>query len=73
MAIGTFTVGSGTTAFVVRLNSAAEALAVDALLRNIEFTSTSFTPSQLPRTTKASVTDGDGGTSVAASKTISVT
>lgn len=72
MAIGAFTGGSGTTALVITLNANADAAAVQALLRNIEFTSTSFAPSLLPRTIKASLTDGDGGTSNLPTKTISL-
>jgi hypothetical protein len=72
VAIGTFTGGSSTTALVITLNAAADAEAVQTLLRSIEFTNTAFSLSLLPRTIKATLTDGDGGTSVAASKTISV-
>jgi streptogramin lyase len=71
--IGTFVGGSGTTALVVTLNANAHEEAVEALLRNIEFTSTSFTPSLDTRTVRATLTDGDGGTSNIATKTINVT
>lgn len=72
--IGTFVGGSGSAALVITFNAAARQDAVQALLRSIEFTSTAFPASlsHLPRTLKATLTDGDGGTSAAPTKTINV-
>ena len=70
--IGTFTGGAGTTALVITLTDRADADAVQVLLRSMEFTSTAFAPSLLPRTIRATLTDGDGGTSNTPTKTINV-
>ena len=67
--IGTFT---GTTTLIVTLNTAATPAAVQALLRNITFSSVSDTPSAATRTVKITLTDGDGGTSNSPTKTIKV-
>jgi hypothetical protein len=64
--------GGGTTALVITLSSNADAAAVQVLLKSIEFTSTSFNPSILPRTVRATLTDGDGGTSNTPTKIINV-
>lgn len=67
--IGSF---SGTTSLKVIFNAAATPAAVQALLRNITFRSTSATPSNTNRTIKVTLTDGDGGTSNQPVKTVKV-
>ena len=67
--IGTF---AGTTTLTVTLNAAANKTAVQALLRNISFSSLSGAPSILTRTITATLSDGDGGTSLAVSKIVEV-
>jgi hypothetical protein len=67
--IGTF---SGTTSLVVTFNVNATAAAVQAVLRNVTFFSISENPSVLERTLRVTLTDGDGGTSVPAMKTVRV-
>ena len=66
---GTF---SGTTTLLVRLSTKATPAAVQALLRSITFSSVSDNPSPLNRTVRVTLTDGDGGTSIAVSKTVRV-
>ncbi|MFO0426818.1 MAG: metallophosphoesterase [Planctomyces sp.] len=68
--IGTAT---GTASMVVSLNSNATTAAVQALIRNITFATLSENPSTLTRTVLAVLTDGDGGTSLPVTKTITVT
>lgn len=70
VAIGTLT---GTTSLTVTLNANATVAAVQALLRNVTFSNISEAPSTLPRTIDATVSDGDGGTSAAVTKTVQVT
>ena len=70
--IGTFAGGTNNAALVVTLNAAATLIRTQSLLRAIAFRSTSENPSQLQRTVRVILTDGDGGTSVAVSKTINV-
>ena len=67
--IGTF---SGTTTLMVTFNVNATAAAVQAVLRNVAFSSISDNPSVLERTLKVTLTDGDGGTSLPAMKTVRV-
>lgn len=67
--IGTF---AGTTTLTVTFNASATAAAVQALLRNVTFSTISDKPSALPRTLSVLLTDGDGGTSNQASKTVNV-
>lgn len=70
--IGTKSGGSGSTPFVITLNSSAAVSAVQALLRNVTWKSTSATPSTLPRTISVSLSDGDGGLSSPLTKQINV-
>ena len=70
--MGTFAGGTNNAALVVTLNDAATPLRTQTLLRAIAFRSTSENPSQLPRTVRVMLTDGDGGTSIAVSKTVNV-
>ncbi len=71
--IGTFTGGSGTTALVVTFNASSTPAAAQALMRNITYANVSDNPSTAARTVRFVLTDGDGGTSAAATKTINVT
>jgi subtilisin-like proprotein convertase family protein len=72
--IDEFTGGQdGATPLVVTFNANATPTAVQALVRNLTYHNVSATPSTLSRTVQIVVTDGDGGTSTAVLKTISVT
>lgn len=71
--IGTFAGGIGTGALVVTLNANATPAAAQALLRNITYRNISKNPTNLTRTLRAYVSDGDGGTSPIVTKTIQVT
>ena len=74
VAIGTFTGGtSGTDPLRITFNAAASSLVVQALVRNLTFSNTSESPSTLPRTVQLQLTDGDGGTSAAVTKSVNVT
>jgi Cadherin-like domain/Cadherin-like/Concanavalin A-like lectin/glucanases superfamily/Bacterial Ig domain len=71
--IGSFTGGTnGSTPLVVTLNANATPMAVQALARNITFQNISDAPSTLARTVRVTLTDGIGGTSNIATKTINV-
>ncbi|SFJ39538.1 beta strand repeat-containing protein [Planctomicrobium piriforme] len=72
VSIGSFTGGTSKVALTVNLNASATPEAVQALLRNITFVNTSATRSTDPRTVRVMVSDGDGGTSTALTKTITV-
>ncbi len=67
--IGSF---AGTTTLTVTLNASATKAAVQALLRNISFGSLSGAPSTLQRTITATLSDGDGGTSLAVTTLVEV-
>lgn len=67
--IGTF---AGTTTLTVTLNAAASLEAVQALLRNLTFSSISGNPSTLQRTISVTLSDGDGGTSLAVTTLVDV-
>ncbi|XHX79436.1 MAG: Calx-beta domain-containing protein [Stenomitos frigidus ULC029] len=71
--IGTFTGGVGTTPLVVTFNSNSSPDAAQALLRNLAYSNVSEAPSTVDRTLSIVLTDGDGGTSTTANKTINVT
>lgn len=68
--IGTFKGGTGRTALVITLNANSDTTKVSALMQAIQFSTTST--SALTRTVKASLTDGNGGTSNAPTKAIAV-
>lgn len=70
--IGTFVGGTGTTPLVVNLNASATAAAVQTLVRNIQFSNSSDTPSTTARFVRVTLTDGDGGTSTPVAKRINV-
>lgn len=63
---------SGTTELNVDLNSNATILAVQALLRNIVYSSVSQNPSLSPRTVSMTLDDGDGGVSEVSMKVVNV-
>ncbi|WP_175516907.1 hypothetical protein [Planctomicrobium piriforme] len=71
--IGTFTGGTNKVALVITFNASATPAAAQALLRNLQFNNTAAVRSSDNRTVRVLVTDGDGGTSLAATKTITVT
>ncbi|MDB5723056.1 MAG: tandem-95 repeat protein, partial [Alphaproteobacteria bacterium] len=67
VAIGSFAGGTnGTTPLVVTLNASATPAAVEALARAIAFANASDSPSGADRHVSFTVSDGDGGTSLAA-------
>ena len=71
---GTFTGGSGATALVVTFNSAAATpTAVQALVRDVTYRNVSDNPSTATRAVRFVLTDGDGGTSLPATRDITVT
>ncbi len=72
--IGTKSGGTnGSTPLVVTLNAAANSSAVTALLQAISFQNVSESPSTAARRVQVVVADGDGGTSAAVSKRVTVT
>ena len=71
--IGSFAGGKNSLPLVISLNSAATAAITQVLLRNITYRSASGTPSMLPRVVRVTLTDGDGGTSLPASKAVRLT
>ncbi len=72
--IGTASGGSAGSNLVISLNSSATPAAVQALVRNLTYTNSDDSlPSTLSRTVQVTVSDGDGGTSTAASVTVGVT
>ena len=71
--IGTQAGGIGAVPFVVTFNANADATIVGAVMANIRFWVADDTPSTATRTVEAVLTDGDGGTSLTASKQITVT
>ena len=71
--IGTFTGGTdGSTPLVITLNGGGNSAAVQALMRNITYENVSENPSELTRTVRFELTDGDGGTSNAETEIINV-
>ena len=71
--IGTFTGGyEGYKSFVITLNAAANKVSVDKLLRVLTFSNRTSSHTAR-RTIRLTLTDGDGGTSLAVTKTIDVT
>ncbi|SFJ71113.1 beta strand repeat-containing protein [Planctomicrobium piriforme] len=70
--IGTFTGGKNKVGLSITFNANATPSAVQALLRNITFINSTATRSTVTRTVRVIVTDGDGGTSVAVTKSITV-
>ncbi|MBO9523325.1 MAG: tandem-95 repeat protein [Nocardioidaceae bacterium] len=70
--IGTVTGGTGTTPMVITLTSSATPAAVQALLRNVTYADVSDNPVTAARTIRFVLTDGDGGTSGAPTRTVNV-
>jgi VCBS repeat-containing protein len=71
--IGTQAGGIGAAPFVVTFNTNADADVVGEVMANIRFWVAGDSPSTATRTVEAVLTDGDGGTSLTASKQITVT
>ena len=72
VAIGTQTGGLGTVPLSVQFNASATPAAAQAVLRNVTFRSTRDIAGTLPRTLQAQVSDGDGGSSVGATRNITI-
>lgn len=70
--VGTWSGGSGTP-LVITFTSSATAAEVEAVSKAVGFRNLSSNPSAADRTVQYQLTDGDGGTSAAASKTIHFT
>src|SRR5581483_10071862 len=71
--IGTYTGEvSGSTPLIVTFNANANATAVQALVRNLAFRLADAEPNTSTRTLRFVVSDGDGGTSAPATKTLRV-
>ena len=72
--IGTFTGGTGGSALVITLDSDATPVAVQALMRALQYSnSNNNNPSGTARTVTVTLTDGDGGTSNVSTTTVNVT
>ncbi|TKB92562.1 MAG: tandem-95 repeat protein, partial [Nitrospira sp.] len=71
--IGTQAGGIGAVPFVVTFNANADASIVGEVMANIRFWVAGDAPSTATRTVEAVLIDGDGGTSLTASKQITVT
>ncbi|HBR50076.1 MAG TPA: hypothetical protein DEA71_08315, partial [Nitrospira sp.] len=71
--VGTQAGGIGSVPFVVTFNANADAAIVGEVMANIRFWVAGDAPSTATRTIEAVLTDGDGGTSLTASKQITVT
>ncbi len=72
--IGSFSGGANETdPLVISLNANADALATQALLRNIAYWNTSDSPLETARSIEFSMSDGDGGASNVISQTVNVT
>ncbi|MGQ0799116.1 MAG: reprolysin-like metallopeptidase [Pseudomarimonas sp.] len=72
VAIGSQTGGVGTVPLSVQFNASATPAAAQAVLRNVTYRSTRDIAGTLPRTVQARVSDGDGGSSVGATRTITI-
>ncbi|MFT5324549.1 MAG: hypothetical protein ACI8P0_002411, partial [Planctomycetaceae bacterium] len=72
--IGTFAGGtSGSDPLVITFNASSTPTSAQALMRNITFENVSDDPSTAARTVRFVLTDGDGGTSNAATQTVNIT
>jgi hypothetical protein len=72
VAIGIQSGGVGVVPLSVQFNASATPAAAQAVLRNVTFRSTRDISGTLPRTFRAQVSDGDGGSSVGATRTITI-
>src|SRR5438552_3390257 len=70
--IGTFVGGNGLSPLVVQFNGAATLTSVQAVLRNLTYQNVLLAAQPGARTVRLVLTDGDGGTSPPATKTINV-
>jgi hypothetical protein len=68
--IGTFTGGLGTTHLVITFNASVTPSIAQALVRSITYANVSPNPDDRDRTVEFILTDGDGGTSEAVTKTV---
>jgi hypothetical protein len=71
--VATFTGGTGTTPLVITFNTSSSIAAVQAVARNLTYEDVSDNPLTAVRTVRLVMTDGDGGTSNTATKSVSVT
>ncbi|HEY0414266.1 MAG TPA: Ig-like domain-containing protein [Allosphingosinicella sp.] len=71
--VGTYTAGNDSTALVVTFNASATPEAAEWVLRAVNMTHTSDSPSSAVRSITYVVTDGDGGTGNTATATVNVT
>lgn len=70
--VGTFSGGTNNLPLTVSLNTAATPARVQILLRAVAFSSTAPAPSNLVRTLRVALSDGDGGTSAPVTKLIHI-
>src|SRR5207247_736395 len=70
--IGTFSGGVGFSPLLVQFNAAATLTSVQAVLRNLTYQNVLLAAQPGARTVRLVLTDGDGGTSPAATKTMNV-
>jgi hypothetical protein len=70
--IGTWSGGKAGNPLIVTLKSTASLSAVQALIRNITFSTSATNSSHADRVLQFQVSDGDGGTSTAVTKTVNV-
>ena len=70
--IGTFAAGNNGFPLTITLNASADVAATQALVRNLTFGNVSGSPFTGDRTIQVVLTDGDGGTSAAATTTVTV-
>ena len=70
--VGTFSGGDGTNPLVVTFNSNSDATSVEAVAQQVAYRTEIDDPSGLQRTLEMNVTDGDGGTSATATRTMNV-
>lgn len=71
-AVGTLAGGAGVAPLVVSFSAAATPAAAQAVLRNLTFRSTDDVTGTLPRTVSVTISDGDGGSSAPATKTVNI-
>ena len=72
-AIGTLSGGKGKTALSIKFTAAASPEIVGAVITSVSYSCQSQSPSTLPRSIRFTLTDGDGGTSKAVDKQVTVT
>ncbi|MEM6469383.1 MAG: cadherin-like domain-containing protein, partial [Planctomycetota bacterium] len=70
--IGSVSGGSGGADLIINFNSFADSTAVSNLIQNLTYENTDQEPTLTDRTVQLTVTDGDGGTSIASQSTIQI-